>query len=108
MRRSRARVVHRRNSRGKTAVLRPVRSGLSADQRAARLPAALSHALDHGCADLGLELSTGEIVEEKQRFCALYDQVAAPINAQPACRQPSATPLITDAPISGSSCPQAK
>src|ERR1700704_6051633 len=49
--------------------------GLAADQRATRLPAALRHAFDHTRADLGLELSTGEIVKKKQWFRALDDKV---------------------------------
>jgi len=39
------------------------------------LPAALRHAFDHACPDLGIELSTGEIVQEKQRFRPLHDEI---------------------------------
>ena len=49
--------------------------GLAADQGAPRLPAALRHAFDHACPDLGIELSTGEIVQEKQRFRPLHDEI---------------------------------
>ena len=48
---------------------------LAADQRAARLAAALGDALDDGDADLGRELSGGEVVEEEQGLRALDDDV---------------------------------
>ena len=47
----------------------------AADQRAAGLAAALGDAADDRRALLGIELAGGEIVEEKQRFRALDDDV---------------------------------
>src|SRR5215471_667699 len=49
--------------------------GLAAHERTARLAAGRRHALDHLRADLGRELSTGKIVEEKKWLGALYDEV---------------------------------
>ena len=49
--------------------------GLAADQCAFRLPAAFGHAFDDGRTHLGLELSTGEVVEKEQRLGALHDEI---------------------------------
>ena len=49
--------------------------GLAADQGTFRLPAAFGYALDDRRAHLGLELSTGEVVEEEERLGALHDEI---------------------------------
>ena len=48
---------------------------LAADQRAARLPAALVHAGHHGGDVLGVDLARGEVVEHEQGLGADADQV---------------------------------
>ena len=48
---------------------------LAADQRAARLLAAISDARNHTLCNPVFELSSGKIIEEEQRFCALHDQI---------------------------------
>ncbi len=50
-------------------------SGFAADQRRAGLKAAGGDAGDDGGADLGVELAGRVIVQEKQRLCALHDQI---------------------------------
>jgi hypothetical protein len=49
--------------------------GLAADQRAADLAAGGRDAFHYLGADSGVELAAGEVVEEKQRFGALHDQI---------------------------------
>jgi hypothetical protein len=49
--------------------------GLAADQRAARLPAAIGDAAHDLDADLRVELAGGVVVEEEQGLGALHDQV---------------------------------
>ena len=48
---------------------------LAAYKRAARLPAALAHTRDDVRRNLGNELARSEIVEEKQRSCAVTHDV---------------------------------
>ncbi len=49
--------------------------GLPANERAIGLAAARRHARDDACADLGIELAAGKIIEEEQRLSALNDEV---------------------------------
>src|SRR5690606_9533609 len=49
--------------------------GLAPDQGAAGLAAGARDAADDGGTDLRIELSTGEIVEEEQRFGALHHEI---------------------------------
>src|SRR5215475_1589690 len=49
--------------------------GFTADQRGARLNAALDDAAHHRLGDTDLELAGGVVVEEEQRFGALYHHV---------------------------------
>jgi hypothetical protein len=49
--------------------------GLPADQRAARLLAALGDAADHAHGDRLVELAAGEIIEEEERLGALHEHV---------------------------------
>src|SRR6185437_2828046 len=48
---------------------------LAADQRTARVAAGLRDALEHRLGDPGFELARREIIEKKQRLCALNDEI---------------------------------
>ena len=49
--------------------------GFAADQRGAGLRAAFRNAGDHACGDVDIEPAAGEVVEEKQRLCALHQHI---------------------------------